>query len=105
MFSVQVSAGPQEIPKEHSPRFHWPTGARLIAGAARYAPVVANVSKFVVLEVDGREARIRLLSGAEEWMPLASLPRGVQVGDLVRITEHDGDVELEIEWIGAAHVG
>lgn len=66
---------------------------------------MANVSKLVVLEMHGREAKVRLLTGAEDWMPLASLPRGVQVGDLVRITEHDGDVQLEIEWIGAAHVG
>ncbi|WP_407571770.1 hypothetical protein [Deinococcus altitudinis] len=66
---------------------------------------MANVSKLVVLEVNGREARVCLLTGAEDWMPLASLPRGVEVGDLVRVTEYDGDVELEIEWIGAAHVG
>ncbi|WP_456832703.1 hypothetical protein [Deinococcus sp. UYEF24] len=65
---------------------------------------MANVLKLVVLEVEGREAKVRLLTGTEEWMPLASLPRGVQVGDLVRVTEHDGDVQLEIEWIGGAHV-
>jgi hypothetical protein len=65
---------------------------------------MANVSKLVVLELIGREARVKLLTGTEEWMPLASLPRGVQDGDLVRVTEHDGDVQLEIEWIGAAHL-
>ena len=66
---------------------------------------MANVSRLVVLELIGREARVHLLTGLEETMPLASLPRGVQVGDLVRVTEHDGDVQVEIEWIGAAHLG
>lgn len=65
---------------------------------------MANLSKLVVLELIGREARVCLHTGTEEWMPLASLPRGVQVGDLVRVTEQDGDVNLEIEWIGTAHL-
>lgn len=64
---------------------------------------MASVSKLVVLEVKGREAKVRHLSGGEEWWPLASLPKGVLVGDLVRLTEHGGDVEIEIEWVGRAH--
>ncbi len=41
---------------------------------------------------------------AEEWVPLSSLPDGVQVGDFVRVTERDGEVTSEIEWLGAAHL-
>ena len=69
----------------------------------RYRQGVTNVSKLMVLEVTRDEAKVRHLSGPEEWWPLASLPTGVQVGRLVRLTEHGGKVQLEIEWIGRPH--
>ena len=69
----------------------------------RYRQGVTNVSKLLVLEVTRDEAKVRHLSGPEAWWPLASLPGGVQVGDLVRLTEHGGNVQLEIEWIGNPH--
>lgn len=55
---------------------------------------MANVSQLVVLETTGKEARVQLLTGLEEWMLLASLPRGVQAGNLVHFTEHDEDVQV-----------
>ena len=69
----------------------------------RYGQGVTNVSKFVVLDVTRDEAKVRHLGGPDEWWPLANLPSGLQVGDLVRLTEHAGDVQIEIEWIGSPH--
>jgi len=51
-----------------------------------------------------KEARVQRLTRTEGWMPLASLPRGVQVGVLGRITEHDREMQVETEGLGAAHV-
>lgn len=42
-------------------------------------------------------ARVELADGTTEDWRLASLPRGVKEGDVVRIHVEGGDVELEID--------
>ena len=61
------------------------------------------VSLIVVLQVIGSDAEVRLPNDEIVQWSLTSLPRDVQVGDLVRITEVDGDFTAEIEWLGHAH--
>lgn len=52
---------------------------------------------------DPSNAEVRLPDGATALWSLASLPRGVQISDLMRITEVGLTFTVEIEWIGHAH--
>ena len=47
--------------------------------------------------IEGQLARVELPDGTTEDWRLASLPRGVKEGDVVRIDEAGGDFELEID--------
>ena len=61
------------------------------------------VSRIMVLQMLGSDTEVRLPDGEIIRWSRASLPRDIQVGDLVRITEEGGDFTAEIEWIGRAH--
>lgn len=61
------------------------------------------VSSIMVLRMLGPDAEVRLPDGEVMYWSLASLPRDVQVGARVRITEEEGDFTAEIEWVGRAH--
>lgn len=53
---------------------------------------------FVTVDgLDGRLARVALPDGSTAVWPLASLPRGVREGDVVRLTVTAGDLDAEIE--------
>ena len=60
-------------------------------------------TRLIVMEVNGDEAKVRQAQGTTNQIPLSSLPHGVQPGDFLRVTESDGQVKMEIEWLGAAH--
>lgn len=47
--------------------------------------------------LDGHHALVELPDGSTVPWPLASLPRGVQDGDVVRLTVIGGDLDLEID--------
>ena len=64
---------------------------------------MASISRIMVLQILGSDAEVLLPDGEIARWSGASLPRDVQVGDLVRITEEGGDFTAEIEWIGRAH--
>lgn len=47
--------------------------------------------------IEGRVARVELPDGTTEEWSLASLPRGVKEGDVVRLHVHDGDLDAEVD--------
>lgn len=53
---------------------------------------------FVTVDgLDGRVARVHLPDGAVAVWSLASLPRSVREGDVVRLTVTAGDLDVEID--------
>lgn len=56
-----------------------------------------GVSHVVVDDIEGQYARVELPDGTTEDWSLASLPRGVREGDVIRIDVQGGDVEMEID--------
>ncbi|MBB6015966.1 DUF3006 domain-containing protein [Deinococcus radiopugnans] len=56
-----------------------------------------GVSYVVVDGIEGRMARVELPDGGTEDWRLASLPSGVQEGDVIRIDVQAGDVEIKID--------
>ncbi|MPY68240.1 DUF3006 domain-containing protein [Deinococcus sp. SDU3-2] len=56
-----------------------------------------RVAWWVVDALEGRLARVELEDGQFVDLPLASLPRGVREGDVLRMEEQDGDFTLEID--------
>lgn len=51
----------------------------------------------VVDGIEGKWARVELPDGTTEDWSLASLPKGVKEGDVLRIEVTEGDFELEID--------
>ncbi|GAA5513671.1 hypothetical protein Dcar01_02415 [Deinococcus carri] len=47
--------------------------------------------------IEGRYARVEREDGSTEDWSLASLPCGVQEGDVIRLTVIDGDLDIEID--------
>lgn len=47
--------------------------------------------------IEGRVARVELPDGTTEDWSLASLPKGVKEGDVVRVYVEDGDLEAEVD--------
>ncbi|WP_052195343.1 DUF3006 domain-containing protein [Deinococcus radiopugnans] len=47
--------------------------------------------------IEGQMARVELPDGTTEDWRLASLPKGVREGDVVRIDVQGGDVDLEVD--------
>lgn len=54
---------------------------------------------WVVDALEGRLARVELAAGEFVDLPLASLPRGVREGDVLRMQEAGGDFTLEIDHV------
>lgn len=54
---------------------------------------------FIIVDgLEGRLARVELPDGTTEDWPLASLPRGVQEGSVVRVKVTEGDLEVEVDY-------
>ncbi|GAA5514895.1 hypothetical protein Dcar01_03659 [Deinococcus carri] len=51
----------------------------------------------IVDAIEGGLARVEREDGSTEDWPLASLPCGVQEGDVVRLTVSGGDLDIEID--------
>lgn len=47
--------------------------------------------------LEGTQARVELPDGSTEVWSLASLPKGVQEGEIVRLTVTGGDLDMEID--------
>ena len=47
--------------------------------------------------IEGRVARVELPDGTTEDWSLASLPKGVKEGDVVRVHVEGGDLEAEVD--------
>lgn len=47
--------------------------------------------------LEGTQARVELPDGSREVWSLASLPKGIQEGDVVRLTVTGGDLDMEID--------
>lgn len=56
-----------------------------------------GISHVTVDGIEGQVARVELPDGTTEDWRLASLPRGVREGDVIRIDVQGGDVELAID--------
>lgn len=61
------------------------TGERLLSGHV------------TVDGIEGKVARVELPDGTTEDWSLASLPKGVKEGDVVRVHVEDGDLEAEVD--------
>jgi len=57
----------------------------------------AMTALWIVDGIEGRQARVELEDGHTEDISLASLPRGVQEGDVLRVHLEGGDFTLEID--------
>lgn len=60
-------------------------------------PAVPDASFWIVDGLEGRHARVEVEDGHTIDLPLASLPRGVREGDVLRVHEDGGDFTLEID--------
>lgn len=60
-------------------------------------PTLAGPSHLVVDGIEGSVARVELPDGTTADWDLASLPRGVREGDVVRLHVEDGDLEMEVD--------
>lgn len=60
-------------------------------------PRPAPTSTLIVDGLEGRVARVELEDGSVQDWPLASLPRGVREGDVLRLHVEDGDLSLKID--------
>ncbi|BDP42603.1 hypothetical protein DAETH_25720 [Deinococcus aetherius] len=60
-------------------------------------PPESLTGTLIVDAIEGGKARVELADGHTEDWPLASLPRGVREGDVVRLHVEGGDLELEID--------
>lgn len=56
-----------------------------------------GISYITVDGIEGKMARVELPNGTTEDWRLASLPKGVREGDVVRIDVQGGDVDLEVD--------
>lgn len=56
-----------------------------------------GINRVTIDGIEGQMARVELPDGTTEDWRLASLPRGVKEGDVVRIDVQGGDVNLEID--------
>lgn len=53
---------------------------------------------FVTVDgLEGTQAHVELPDGTTEVWPMASLPKGIQEGDVVRLTVTGGDLDMEID--------
>ena len=53
--------------------------------------------RLIVDAIEGRYARVEREDGETEDWSLASLPRGVREGDVLRVQVEDGDLTVEID--------
>ncbi|MDL2342530.1 MULTISPECIES: DUF3006 domain-containing protein [Deinococcus] len=60
-------------------------------------PTLAGPTQITVDGIEGNVARIELPDGTTADWDLASLPRGVREGDVVRLHVEHGDLEIEID--------
>lgn len=60
-------------------------------------PTLAGPTQIVVDGIEGSVARVELPDGTTADWDLASLPRGVREGDVVRLHVEDGDLEMEVD--------
>ncbi|WP_227978747.1 DUF3006 domain-containing protein [Deinococcus terrestris] len=60
-------------------------------------PTLAGPMHLVVDGIEGTVARVELPDGTTADWDLASLPRGVREGDVVRLHVEHGDLEIEID--------
>lgn len=60
-------------------------------------PTLAGPTHITVDGIEGSVARVELPDGTTADWDLASLPRGVREGDVVRLHAQDGDLEIDID--------
>ncbi|CAM3440537.1 DUF3006 domain-containing protein [Deinococcus saxicola] len=56
-----------------------------------------GISHVTIDGIEGQVARVELPDGTTEDWRLASLPRGVKEGDVIRIDVQGGDVDTQID--------
>lgn len=61
-------------------------------------PTGPVLTGFLIVDaIEGRSARVEREDGETEDWSLASLPRGVREGDVLRVRVEDGDLTVEID--------
>lgn len=56
-----------------------------------------GISHVTVDGIEGKMVRVELPDGTTEDWHLASLPKGIREGDVVRLDVQGGDVDLEVD--------